>query len=163
MNHHPLPANPAHQRLADLHLAGRTLTEAAKEIGLGQKGKSPSTLASRIWKRADVQAYVASIRQTAADGAVLTMREKREFLARIVRSGIHQLDPSGNNADLIAEHSTHESEMGSSFRIKKLDPLKAIEIDNKLTGEDSETLALKEIADALASLGSSSPIPTDKL
>jgi hypothetical protein len=162
MQNIPLPENPIHQRLADLHLAGTPLTDAALKLGLSKRRSNAAASASRVWKRADVQAYVTAIRAQAAEGAVLTMREKREFLARVVRVGISALEPGGPNDDLIAEHSTHESEMGSSVKIKRLDPLKAIETDNKLSGEDSESLALQEIAAALSSLAPS-VIPQDRM
>jgi hypothetical protein len=117
-----------------------------------------------VLRRPDVAAYLSAIRQAAAAETALSLAEIKSFCARVVRTPITKLDPdSDHDADLIKSYSVNEGEMGSSRRLEKHDPFKAIDIHLKITGEDSGTNALRDLAAAVASLGSASPIPDDQL
>ena len=164
---HPitLPKDPRHQRFADLVLAGtHDATAAYIAAGFQATRQSANVCASRMLRRKDVAAYMEAIRQAAADDTVLTISEILKFCARVVRTGIGDLDPSAGSdtGDLIKTHSSNEGEMGRSYKIEKHCPFKAIETHLKLTGNNPEADALKELAAAIGSLGGS-VLPTGKL
>jgi hypothetical protein len=161
----PLPKDPRHQRFADLVLGGENAAKAYVEAGF--TAKSPqvrSANASRLLKRADVRAYMEEIRKRAADDSVMDLLERRRFYARIVRTPLMAIDPNDparKNGDIIKKFK--RSEFG--YELEKLCPLKACELDTKAAGEDSESNALGDLAEAFRAIGamSSGPIPTDKL
>lgn len=163
----PWPKDPRKQRFADLLLrGGKTITEAYLESGFACSNRAAAGAAgTRLRKHPEVIAYMNAVQASAADESVLTILEKRKFLARVVRTPITKLDlESDEDADLIKSYSQTTGEMSSSLRLEKLDPLKAIEIDNKLCGDDPEANAVRELAAAVAALGQqSSPLPTGKL
>lgn len=161
----PLPKDPRHQRFADLHaLQGLCLADAYIAAGYKVGRAAARSAGARLMKRPDVTAYLAAIRGQAAGDTILSVNEILRFCARVVRTGIGDLDPSEGSptADLIKNHSETESETGGSRRIEKLCPFKAIDTHLKLTGEDPHQNALKDIAAAIGSLGGH-PLPTDRL
>lgn len=163
----PLPKDARHQRYADGILQGLEGWDAYMKAFPDCRTKaSAHTGHKRASKRADVKAYMQAVQLEARDSSVLTVLEKRRFLARVVRTPINEgMDPrelEQKNLDLVKSYSTSETETGTTFRLERLDPLKAIEIDNKLSGDDTGITALKDLADALHSIAGG-PIPTDKL
>jgi hypothetical protein len=167
----PLPADPRHQRFADLRLRGRSLVDAY--LGAGFKGdRNTSSNAKRLEKRADVVAYMNAVRQQAGRDAVMTVEEKRQFLARIVRVPLLKIDPTDPddpNADLIRktkrkviEGNEQNPDAWVYDELEKYDALRAIDEDNKLAGEDPASKAITDLAAALSSLGGSA-LPQDRL
>lgn len=160
---HNLPKDPRHQRFADCLLSGMSVTDAYLAAGFNVKRSSATAAGKRLRKAPDVAAYIKAVQSEAADESVLTLLEKRQFLARIVRTPITSIDiEEKENADLIKSYSSSTSEMGNSLRLEKHCPLKAIEIDNKIGGDDPEADAIKALADAIGSLGGNT-LPTGKL
>ena len=53
---------------------------------------------------------------------------------------------------MIKKFKITTTETGGTEEIEKLDPLKAIDLDNKLAGEDPESNAIGSLADALAGI-----------
>lgn len=157
----PLPKDPRHQRYADGILSGLDGWEAyQRAYTLGKKKPAKASCHTghkRLKGKPDVIAYLRAIRQQSAGTTLLSVNEKREFFARIVRTPITSLSHEREeNADLIKSYSVNESETSSNVRLEKLDPLKAIELDNKLAGEDPETNLLSQLAQALTSIGNQS-------
>jgi phage terminase small subunit len=170
MNENPirLPKDPRRQRFADLILGGMRAPEAYKKAGFkAVKPASLHTVSSRLLKNVEVQAYLADVRQQSAKATVMSVAEKREFLARIVRTPLRAIDPNDpdhKDGDLILKYKRTASETGEMEEIVKLDPLKAIDQDNKLSGDDPEANALGSLAAAIAALGvSAGPVPEDRM
>lgn len=162
----PYPKDPRHQRIADLILAGSSKVDAYLASGFKSTRASAYHAVTRVLRRPDVKAYFDHIKnaaQAAAEQAsVLTVLEKRQFLARVVRTPLATLDatdPSAKDGDLIKSYSLTESEASRSERIEKLDPLKAIEIDNTLSGDDGQRDLQQALHQALASLAVRSALP----
>lgn len=163
MNQFPLPADPRHQRFADLRLRGVSLIDAYLQAGFTQKDRRSSSNAKKIEQRPDVQAYMNAVRQASAGDSVLSVQEKRQFLARIVRVPLIRIDPANPddpNADLIkkakrktTEGNEQEPEAWVYDEVEKYDALRAIDEDNKLAGEDPASKAITDLAHALSSLG----------
>jgi hypothetical protein len=81
-------------------------------------------------------ARIDYLRQQAATAAVLSLQEKRAFLARIVRTPIYELDRTGPGADLVQEYSEFVSIEGQvRIRLKGCDKLRAVQLDAMLAGE----------------------------
>lgn len=163
----PLPKDPRHQRFADLILAGMAQHEAATKAGFTSRRESAYVTGKRLAKRQDVQAYLRAVQAEAAKGAVLSATEKREFLARIVRTPLMSIDPDAHDlkdGDLIKKFKRATTETGETWEIEKLDPLKAIAEDNRLSGDDPEANSLAEIAEAIARIGAANAgLPTGKM
>ncbi|MCU0751548.1 MAG: hypothetical protein MUC40_00695 [Akkermansiaceae bacterium] len=137
----PLPKDPRHQRFADLLLAGKKAGDAYKLAGLkAGTVHSAHASASKLKRRPDVAAYLEAVQTAAATKAVLSIEEKRAFLARVVRTRFAVLDPrdaNDENGDLIASFSESETETSRTMRVEKYNALKAIEIDNKMAGHNA--------------------------
>lgn len=160
----PLPKDPRHQRFADNLLQGMNNTEAYIAAGFKVSPRVAQANAPRLKKTKPVKDYLQAVRQASATSTVLSVIEKREFFARIVRTPITKLSlDSDKNSDLIKSYSTNETEGSSSLRLEKLDPLKAIELDNKLSGDDPEANSLRDLAEAIAKLAPTSGLPTGKM
>lgn len=149
----PILKDLRHQRFADFVLNGDAPATAYGKAGYNATTpQSRASNSSRLMKNADIRRYMDAVRQRAARGAVLSLQAKREFLCRIVTTPLMKIDPRGPNGDLIKKYRSSATETGSSEEWEKLDPLKAIDLDNKLAGEDPESNAMGSIADALAGL-----------
>lgn len=160
----PVPKNPQHLRFADFILNGDKASVAYAKAGYtASTPQSLATCASRLLKDVDISTYLDAMRQRAAKGKVLTLQAKREFLARIVQTPLMKIDPRGPDGDLILKYKNTVTEIGGTEEIVKLDPLKAIELDNKLSGDDAESGAMNGLAAALASLPRASGPVADEM
>lgn len=161
----PLPKEPRHQRFADLVLRGRPLVDAYQEAGFKCSRATANANAKKLRKRPDVEAYIRAIQTTAADDTALSVKEILHYCARVVRTPITKLDPrdpEDKNADLIKSFTINETESGSSFRLDKHCPFKAIDTHMKLSGDDQEANMMAGLAHALANL-KHTPLPDDRM
>lgn len=171
MNDLPLPADPRHQRFADLRLRGMSLRDAYAAAGFKIDAKSSGN-AKRLERRLDIQTYLHAVRTAAAGDSVMTVEEKRKFLARIVRVPLIKIDPTDPedpNADLIkktkrrvVEGNEQDPEAWIHDELEKYDALRAIDEDNKLAGDDPASKAITDLAAALSSLGGAA-LPQDSM
>jgi hypothetical protein len=171
------PRNPRHQRFADLVLQGLSQTEAYLRACGDAKPLSRVTAkdgGTRLIRRADVMAYMDAARRRATTDAVLSLAEKRGFLARVLRvplTVIDPHDPADPNRDLVRKVKRRflaKRERGETVEyivedMEKLDPLKAIELDNKLAGTDNKGAedSVRKLAEILAGLGNGSTLPEE--
>ncbi len=159
----PLPRDARLQRYADGILEGLEGWDAYKRAFPDCRTKqSAHTGHKRASKRADVKAYKHAVQQQRAEALILSLRAKREFLCRIVTTPLTAIDldsPTRKDHDLLKKFKRTATETGESVEIEKLDALKAIELDNKLSGDDAGDNALQSLAAAIAGLGSLGPVP----
>ena len=107
-----------------------------------------NTSASRLLKNADVQAEVSRIRNAASGVvgmAVLSIAEKRDFIARLVRAKVGELS---RDSDLWQSIKTTDT--GTEYRLP--DKLRAILADNDLAGEGSVAASNDGLAALIARL-----------
>lgn len=150
----PVPKDPRHLKFADLVLNGEQPSKAYKMAGYNAKTlQSRSTAAGRLLKNVEVSRYLDAMRKEACKGKVLTLQAKREFLARVVLTPLLSIDPHGPDGDLIVKYKNTVTEEGGVVDMVKVDPLKAIDLDNKLSGDDPESNATAGLAAAIAGLG----------
>lgn len=94
--------------------------------------KTADGAAYMVLKRPEVEAEILRLQAQAqqADGsAVMSLIEKRSFLARVVRAQIALLP---RDSDLW--ESVHDSSWGTFYRLP--DKIEAINLDNKLSADD---------------------------
>ncbi len=116
-----------HERFACLLAEGAGVSAAYVLAGYRE---SPAS-ATRLSKKVNVAERVEWLKQQAASDTVLSIKEKREFLARVVRTPIGEVD---RTSDLCQE----VTETDDSTKYKMPDKLSAIRLDNDLAGEGSE-------------------------
>lgn len=170
----PLPKDPRHQRFADHRLRGDNLRDSYKAAGYKLDARSSSN-AKRLEARDDVKAYMLAIRLATAGDSVLSVKEKREFFARIVRTPLTKINPEDSddpNADLVKKVKRKTRDEGTKDdpetwlyeEYEKYDSLRAIAEDNKLSGDDPEANAMAALATAIANLGTAGgTLPNDKM
>lgn len=161
---------PEHLAFAQAYLETINATQAYLSVRPKASRKNAGAMGAKWLARTDVARFLAEAQaeaqRRALDASVLTLLEKRQFLAQIVRTPITSLDPHDPSKPenvLIKSFAINESEMGSSTRLEKLDPLRAIALDNDLAGDGSTTNTLRDLTEALQSLAPPSTLPTGKI
>jgi hypothetical protein len=132
------------QKFAEGVAMGLNLTDAYVAAYPRAERHSATPLASRLRRQPGVQAEIARIRKAAEDvpgSAILTLAEKRDFLARLVRAKVETLP-----ADSDLWNSIKHMKYGTEYKLPN--KLSAIILDNDLAGDGSDANA----ADALAEL-----------
>lgn len=148
------PSDDKHRIFADFVFEGANPSDAYRRAGYNAKSpQSLATCAKRLLKNVEVATYLKAMRAASSAGKVLSLQTKREFLFRIVTTPLMGIDPRGPDGDLILKYKNTITESGGSEEITKYDALKAIDLDNRLSGDDPESNALGSLADALAGLG----------
>jgi phage terminase small subunit len=87
--------------------------------------------AIRLLKSERIQKELQKLKDKQFSKDVLSFNEKRSFLARAVRA-----DANNPDADLVQEVVETHGESGSSKRVKIVSKLEAINIDNKMVGDN---------------------------
>ncbi len=129
----PLP-DAQHERFACELAKGAGVNEAYVAAGY----KSSPASATRLSKKVNVAERVAWLQKQAAKGDVLTIREKREFLARVVRKTPSEAAFDDADCQLVM------TKLGPAVVIP--DKLAAIRIDNDLAEEGSEAKGIGALA-----------------
>jgi hypothetical protein len=132
--------NPKHERFALLLAAGEVSASEAYRLRVGSKGTAKSVnemasaLALKVASRIDwLKAKALEKAEKKADAVTLTMAEKLEFLARVVKVKPLELDED-KDGDLI--NGVEPREFG---RVIKLPcKLAAMKMHNDLAGDGSE-------------------------
>jgi len=118
--------NARHERFACEWAKGRTKTDAY--IAAGYDPKNADANATRFMDNDGIRARKDWLQAQAATTAVLTITEKREFLARVVRAKLTELP---DDSDIWQEITVSED----SIKRKMPDKLRAIAQDNDLAPE----------------------------
>jgi hypothetical protein len=94
--------------------------------------ESADAAASQVKARPRVSEYLRQLREAAFTANVLTLAEKRDYLARAVRTPISAISADSD----LAQGIKYDREGNAELRIP--DKLKALELDAKLAGELKE-------------------------
>jgi len=90
--------------------------------------------ACKLEKDPRIASYISTLREAAFKDVALSFSEKRAFLARAVRTSVDQV---GAGSDLAQEVSEEVDSSGNVKRkIKVVDKLRALELDNKMSGDN---------------------------
>lgn len=157
------------QRLITLSYAkGLRGLECAKDAGYSYKNaKTAAAAISRIVTKPAAKAYLQRISQeailTAEEGTILTLQEKMEFCARVLRCRIHT-EP--DDSDLLQELQITETESSTVIKRKLPDKRLIIETDNKLQGHgqgDNEDPTTTDVLSEIIKDIASSPTQSEKM
>lgn len=155
----PIPKEPRHQRYADNILAGHTGQDSYRMAYLPSTPKLTKESADnghkRLKKHPEVIAYLRAVRAASATATVASLQYKRELLFEIMDIPLMAIDPNDPKRKygrLIKKFKRTNTESGETWEIEKHCPLKAIELDNKIAGDDPESNLMGELALALQSL-----------
>ncbi len=177
----PVLQNPKHERFAQLAALGNSDTAAYRKA-FKCKQSTAETNAYRLREIEGVAERIADLQEMAAAKTVMSLTEKRQYLADIVRACPSEIDGDSplcqgveytvsggvrgrlrrGNADRGNEETEPEVK---TVRVKLPDKLKAIELDAKLAGElkgDNGTQVSLTVvvshADVLARVRAMSPV-----
>jgi hypothetical protein len=138
------PLSGPHQKFAEGIAKGLNATEAYCEAYPKSTKAAARRSASDLLTNPDIAREIENIRKAASEvpgSAKLTIAEKRDFIARLVKAKVSEISAS---SDLW--QSVKQNEFGIEYKLPG--KLEAIKLDNDLAGEGSEATA----ADALAGL-----------
>lgn len=127
----PVLDNPRHEKFAQLRAQQVTASEAYRKSGY----KPDDGAASRLSGNVKVKARVTELLLLSAGKCVLSIEEKRNFLARCVRTPIGEID---HTSDLCQERTFIEGQEDTSVKVKMPDKLRAIQLDNDLAVDGAE-------------------------
>lgn len=134
-------ANARHERFACELAKGNAAGKAYELAGY----KRDDGHASRLAGNGKIQARVAWLKRQAAAVDVLTIAEKRQFLARLVRC-----KPAEEPADSDLWNGIEDTEQGRRYKLP--DKLRAIALDNDLAGEGAEAGGQKALGELVKRL-----------
>jgi hypothetical protein len=126
------PLNPRQKQFARGLFEGISASKSyANAYAKGATNNYTERAAAKLRTDPRIQAYMDALDEKLDSASLLTVQEKREKLATIVRADLHQVDETHPAAKKVTRS---ESESGSSETIEAYDKLKAIELDSKLAG-----------------------------
>jgi hypothetical protein len=131
----PLKTNSLNSRqLAYATLRAKGENKSQSYLKAGYKAKTIEQAGSGAFKLEQdprVSQYIATLKESSFLKDALSVAEKRSFLARAVRADASNPDP-----DLVQEMVETHGEHGSVKRVKLVSKLEAINIDNKMAGDN---------------------------
>ena len=80
-----------------------------------------------------IKEEIARLKGLAEEGDVMTRKEKREFLAKVKRTPIGQID---ENSELAQELTVTDTQHGTRKTIKMMSKKDAVDLDNKMSGDN---------------------------
>lgn len=140
--------NPRQRKFAELVATGIPAGRAYEQAGYDSRGTDADANAARLIANDKVSRFVQSLRWEAETeskkATILTIQQKREFLARVVQTPIGTVD---EDSDLCQAFKLGES----TREIKMPDKLRAIELDSRLAGEFRDSVKI-DASDEIVSL-----------
>lgn len=110
--------------------------EAIRHSGSTANPASARTLASRWLTRVDVKAEIRKIQDAATDEAIMNLKERKIWLSNAIRTPINEITES---SPLCVEKTVRTIKDGDGegelVKIKKADPLRSMDLLNKLEGD----------------------------
>ena len=117
------------RKFAQNLVKGMSQTEAYLKAGYKVKSsKVAAEAASRLSKNVQLSRYVDELRAKVEDKTLLTIAEKRAFLANLIRTPVGEVDEKSPLAQEV-----HIGQDG--IKIKMADKLRALDLDSKLAGD----------------------------
>lgn len=142
----PVLDNPRHEKFAQLVAKGGISDLRAYMAALDANEESANTNAWRLREDEGISARIRELQERAADKVVLSMAERRAFLARVVRANLTSFDFE-RDGDLLQE--LQEERIGDDRgeilkrKIKLPGKRECVMDDARLAGELKETIAVE--------------------
>ncbi|CAB4186553.1 hypothetical protein UFOVP1329_25 [uncultured Caudovirales phage] len=139
-----------HQKFCDGIVSGMTQRDAYHAAYPKCGLVACESKASRLVRMGKITAEInrqRALAETLAGSSVLTLKEKREFLARVVRTPIGNIDHTSDLAQGHKEEVNGGEEMPTIWKtkIRTIDKIAAIKIDNDLAEQGAEAGVNKAI------------------
>ena len=115
------------KRFADGVLSGLPAGRAYEQAGYTQTGAGADSAASALIRNHKVSEYIESIKSKTESKLIMSITERKEWLTRGITTPLSDVDES---SDLCVESISSEV----MAKIKKVDPLRAMDILNKMDG-----------------------------
>jgi len=137
----PKPLNAKQKNFCKYYVGGMNQQDAyAKAYKIPKT--SARRLASVLRTKLDIETEITRLQKISDDKACLTLLEKRKFLALVVRTPISMLAASSL---LTEKHETKritygwgkDKEVHVTEKLHMMSKAKAIELDNRMTGDDA--------------------------
>ena len=125
--------NPKQAIFARLVASGETAVSAYALAYPKAKKTSVRAAAARLAHHPGVRAEIARLQEAAGKEAVLSIAEKRAWCAKVLKTPVGQVD---ENSPLAQEVSYVEGKNGATKKVKMVNKIAALELDNKLAGHD---------------------------
>jgi len=125
------PLSAQQKKFTELVVSGRPAGRAYEEAGYSSKGASADVSASKLLRNPKVEEYLGELRAEVKKGSILTAQERMEWLSRAVTTPLSEVDES---SDICVEHVEISGEHGDHKKVKKPDPIRAIDLLNKMDG-----------------------------
>jgi len=130
------PLNTRQRKFVENYVnKGLSIAESVRRAGYSiasGKIEDASSYGCKLLRQDRVKAYLAKLKEKQFSKDVLSMAEKRAYLARAVRTPVGEITEA---SDLAQEVTFSEGKEGSSRKVKAVDKLKAIELDSKIAGD----------------------------
>ena len=126
--------NPRHERFANLVAKGDITDTEAYQCALQTTWEAADGNAWRLRGDEGIAARIAYLQQVLrvdARGTILTLKERREYLAKVVRTPIAEV----NEQSVLCQEVNRDGETGAVTKIKMPGKLDALRLDAELAGE----------------------------
>jgi hypothetical protein len=132
------PLTTKQKRFVENHvIKGMSIAESVRRAGYNvtsHRSEDYGSLGCRMLKTERVRKEYNRLREKAFAQDALTFAEKRAFLARAVRTSVDQVGASSDLAQEVVEEVDQEGRV--KRKIKVVDKLRALELDNKMSGDN---------------------------
>lgn len=146
------PLNVRQQRFCEFIAAGENQTEAYLKAGFKVDKSVARRNGARLLTNADIKERVSELRKPQTKAALRMKEDNLRFLAEVIATPLSQIGPDsplcveyveeyvsgGSEGKPRRGHATEKKEIASPViirrRVKKLDPLRAIELYSKMLG-----------------------------
>ena len=143
--------NVRRERFCELIVAGKAPADAWLEAGYNTSRDVARRNAHTALTKDDVQQRIAKLREEISKKTTLDLQEKLEFLTKIIRTPIDEVDAKNPICSEFVEESLPGG--GRRTKVKMCDKLRALELHSKLVGdfapEKVEVNAGKETLEAI--------------
>lgn len=128
----PILSNAKHEAFVQRMAKGENAGDAYKAIYRVKQMTVAAANGHRLLRNASISARLLEIQREVHSDTLLTVAEKREFYASVLRTPIGAID---ENNPLCHSVKRTFSERGETVEYKALDKLKASELDSALAGD----------------------------
>lgn len=149
-----------HQKFAERVAAGDTPPKAYKAAYPKASAVSVDSLSSKLTKNLKVKEEIVRLRhriQESAGGTVLSEIEKRQFLADVVRTPVGKIDKDHPLCQ------SYKVAADGTVKIKTVDKIRALIVDNDLAGQGAQAgadKAIMSLADRVAGIRNHRKLPS---
>lgn len=122
------PLSAQQKKFCELYVSGRPAGRAYEEAGYKAKGAKADESASRALSRnAKVIEYVEELRAECKSTAIMTATERMEWLSGVITTPLSEIDSK-------SLYCAEEVRSDGSYKLKKVDPIRAMDILNRMDG-----------------------------